>query len=333
MSSSTSNSDRDRPVRVILMVILFIAAMEGFTRTTLVRMSKDLRRFKEFDGAAERLVHRPGIRIALIGNSATDRGVEHEVIERRLETLGLNEVHVDRFVADSARAQDWYYIVKEYFVRAERRPDLFVFTFFGANLENNNNLEVGRLAQHFARIEDWPELTDDLPGLEDRAQFILSKGWATFAFSDRIKKRVLEAVCPGYRPFTKRMNDVAKIHLQKVEKLRPQSAQEPERRFAALRRLLAMLRREHLESCFVAFPSLRNTTGVSANGGGRQPYAIDLEARRLIAKAGFPLLDLRKVEGLTPDMYEDALHLLEPGRPIYSRRLADALAPLVVSDR
>jgi hypothetical protein len=293
-------------------------------------MSKDLRRFRRYDEAAEQLVHRPGVRIALVGNSVTDRGVEHGVVERRLAVLGVKDVHVDRFVADSARVRDWYYIVKEYFVRAHRTPDLFVFTFFGNNFDNTS-LELGRLAQNFTRLDDWDDLKSDLPRFDDRIQFLLSKCSATIAYSDRIKERVLEVACPGYRSFIRRVNAVATAQLKENEKPWPESARNRSGRFAALGRLLMMLRRENVNSCFVAFPTLSKAGAGGVTTG--QPYTIDPDVRRLIAEAGFSLLDLRKMADLKPSMYEDPLHLLATGRPIYSRHLADALAPVIQGGR
>ena len=307
------------------MVSLGLASLEGFTRLVLVPASKDLKRFDSYDEAAARLVAQAGSRIALIGNSTTDRGVNHAAIQERLAALGAQEVHVDRFVADSSHVQDWYYILNEYFLRPDRSPDLIVITFYGSNLRDGG-IEVGRLAQSFARLADWPELTADLPRLEDQAQFLVAKGSATVAYMDRIKMRILGAIVPGYVAFTNRMNDVAKAHSGGVGKGPAPPGGSAGDQLTGLCRLLSTLRRHHLAACFVAFPTLVPPSAMVAGG---YPYALDPTEQRLIAAVGFPLLDLRKVEGLDPAMYEDELHLLEPGRLIYSRRLAEALAPFV----
>jgi hypothetical protein len=95
MSSSTSSSEPaaaappapraplvDR--RVALGVLLVVAVLELFTRVRLFEMSKDFRRFRGYDARAAALEATGGTRLALIGNSATDRGVDVKTLETAL---------------------------------------------------------------------------------------------------------------------------------------------------------------------------------------------------------------------------------------------------------
>src|SRR5262245_94666 len=129
MSSSTSSSDRAPWVpllsrKVWLGVLLLFGALEIFTRVSLHGRSKDFRRFGGYPAAAAALVGTPGAqRIAFIGNSATDRGVDPRVVEAAFAGRGRPTV-AGLFVADQSRVDTWRYIFERYFARPERNPDL-----------------------------------------------------------------------------------------------------------------------------------------------------------------------------------------------------------------
>ena len=57
----------------------------------------------------------------------------------------------------------------------------------------------------------------------------------------------------------------------------------------------------------------------------RAAYPIDPKVLGMIADAGMLHLDLRHMDELSTEMYEDAVHLNEGGIPIYTRRLAHEL--------
>src|SRR5256885_16852245 len=81
MRSSTSSSDRWRVAACLLVAAL---ALEGVPRLLVFPRSKDFRRFAGYDDAARTLVLAPGFRVALVGNSATERGVDPRALEREL---------------------------------------------------------------------------------------------------------------------------------------------------------------------------------------------------------------------------------------------------------
>lgn len=301
-------------MRLLLVLLVVFAGLEIVTRELLMPRSRDFVRFAGYPRRAEELVGADGLRIAFVGNSATQRGFDPARFVAELPNPAGRPVHVDVFVADGAEINTWHYLMKQAFWRRNLNPDWFVVTFFGSALEDGNIIEIGRLARFFTERDDWPDLfTLDLPTYSERAEFLLSSGWATFAARDRIRKRVLSAVVPDYKDFAE------DLHAQ-----RPHTAAPPPttpRTCKVLERFLTAAKEHGNRICFVAFPT--RPVGV-------QPvYEINPEVPRLIHAAGMALLDLRSVPGLSAEHYEDDYHLTPAGAAIYTGYLTRMIAPIV----
>ncbi|HZU83110.1 MAG TPA: hypothetical protein VE987_09350, partial [Polyangiaceae bacterium] len=304
----------------VALLVLFVA-LEGFTRCELFRMSKDFRRFSGYDARAEALARSDAFRIALVGNSATDRGVDPDVVVSTIRAESGRDVDVDLFVADRSRINTWRYMLKRYFFARGRHADLIVVTFYEDDLDDGNDVEIGRLAQFFTSPSDWPGVFRvDLPALDDRVDFVLSSAWATFAARDRVNQRVLTAVVPGYKPYMDGVNAAVFEHARRHA--RPATPAGPVTD-EALALLLADARRSGDALCFVAYPTL--TTGE------RSPYEVSPQALATIERGGAAYVDLRHIPEIRPEDYADEVHLNEVGRLLYSQRLAEALAPIVRS--
>jgi hypothetical protein len=300
--------------KVWLGLLLFLAALEILTRTSLHNRSKDFRRFAGYGDKAAALVATPGVqRLALIGNSATDRGVDPRVVEADLARAG-RPTAAELFVADQSRIDTWRYVFERYFARPERNPDLVVVTFYENDLEDGNPIEIGRLAQFFTGVRDWPELFRvNLRTIDERASFVVSSLSATYAASDRIRERLLEALVPGFRGYSERVNEIVFQHERRRHVAAPKAAT-----FRALESLLDRAAGRGVKLCFVAYPTLVT--------GERTPYELEPALVDLLARRGIRLIDLRRVPGLGPEFYADEVHLTEAGRARFSAVLAEALA-------
>lgn len=310
----------DRWVWIVLLLIF--ASLEIFTRTWLFSASKDFRRFRSYPERARVLSEAPrGLRIGLIGNSATDRGVDARVVEEALDRAG-KPARADLFVADQSRIDTWRFVFERFFAAPGLRPDLVVVTFYEDDLEDGNPIEIGRLAQFFTTVHDWPEVMSvNLHHVDDGVTFVLSSGWATFAASDRVRERLLETLVPDFRSHSERVNDVLFEH-QRRRGPAGRSTRTPS--FVALRRLLDRAAETGIGLCFVAYPTL------DAAEGSR--YELSPGLLEVLQNAGAGLLDLRSVPALGPEYYADDVHLTEPGRQIYSRMLGGALASAIVDE-
>jgi hypothetical protein len=297
-------------------LLALFAALELFCRLVLYPASKDFIRFREYPARAASLAARPGNRIVLVGNSATEDGVDLAMLTANLEARGLPSVQADMFVADGSEITTWRFMLERYFWKAGLRPDHVVINFFGPLLTDQADKDLGRLAQFFTEHSDWPELfRTDLSDLPSRLEFAVSAGWATYAARERIKARLLAGLVPDYRAFETRLAAEAARHAR----LTTAAAAPGVGGYRALRRLLERARESETTIHFVAFPMRAS--------GSRPSYELDPEAEHVLWAGGADLIDLRQMPDLNPqDDYRDMIHLNERGRPKFSRRLAEVLA-------
>jgi hypothetical protein len=298
---------------VLLTVVAALAALEAFTRTRLFHASKDLSRFATYAGRARALCAAPGRRVAFIGNSATERGID------TAEFAALTGTTADAFVADASQVATWSWMLEAEFWSQRLSPDVVVLNFYEPGLDDARRLELGRLAQFFTSRRDWPDLfRDDVTAFDDRVDFAVASLWATYAVRDRIKERALDLV-PGYARYLKLQNDVLLRH----DRGSADAAPAPTRR--ALARLLERARAHGTHLLFVFYP-LRRYVGEATPAPGPE------EAVRMIDAAGMDYLDLRKVPGLEERHYEDLIHLGPAGRAIYTRYLAEKARMIVAGN-
>jgi hypothetical protein len=316
MSSSTSSSEparRGRKLRIALMIVAALVLVEWGTRVTLIPGTSDLTRYRAFPERARDLATARGTSIAFIGNSVTDR-IQLEDMRREWQALTGASPNTGKFIAYYSNLTTWYWMSNQYFLKRGLEPDLIVVTYFEGNaLADSEVMDVGNLALFFTDSEDRASLFEhDLTTLEHRTSYLLSSASEAFAARDRIRDRLLNFI-PGYRPYATTVNDINFEH----EKRRKLAAAQP-RTFHTLERFLADARQAGITVCFVAFP-------MRPENGRHESYIIHPRAREMIANSGMIHLDMRHMDELTVAMYEDNVHLNARGRPIYTRRFAQAL--------
>src|SRR5437016_4266163 len=116
MSSSISSSDfRSKSsthgkmiCRVALVVLAFFVALEIFTRQVLLPNSLDFARFASYPAAAETLCQQPGQRLAFVGNSATQRGIDPKRLGANLADSSKPPIHAEYFLVDGSMINTWH---------------------------------------------------------------------------------------------------------------------------------------------------------------------------------------------------------------------------------
>lgn len=300
-------------MRALAVAAALLLGLELVTRFYLFDASKDLSRFRSYPARASRLARADGFRLALVGNSATEEGVDAERLGAELSRALGRSVAADEFTADSSHLVTWRWMIERYFWAPEERADLVVLPFFGASLADGNADEIGRLAQFFTTVADWPEvMRADLHQLPDRLDFALSAVWATYAVRDRIEQRLFTALLPGYRDYVPWQD--AGVRLRAPSRPRAQS-------FARLDGVMALADRRGTPLCFVAVPT--RDSAVDA--------AFAAPALRHLAEVGACAIDLQDhlALGIGPEDFRDAIHLRERGRLVLTDRLGSELAPVV----
>lgn len=306
-------------LRVLVVLLVLFGALEVFTRAYLYPNSVDFSRFATYPERARDLAHSPGVRVAMIGNSATEKGLDTAVLRDELKRRGV-KASVDKFIADSSHVDEWYYMLKRYFFDPGNVPDVFVITDYQDRFEDGARIDIGRLAQFFTGPEDWDEVfEEDLETFDERVEFGISSVWATFAARDRLKSRLLDLVVPNYEDYAQYQNMEALRH---NELLARDTGESSRRRVThhALHRLIDAIQANGAEAIFVAFPTRPS--------GPRPPYRLRPTTVEIMRAGSSDLIDLRRVPGLERDSYADELHLATPrARALYSRELGKALTP------
>lgn len=320
MSSSTSGLDvaigrRARAVRIALMLLVAVALLEGVTRLVLMPASKDLSRYDTYAARARDLVAAPAPRVALIGNSISERGVQLDMLRHEWQAQTGTPLSVDMFIAYGSGVNTWYWMVAQDFWKQNIKPDLLILTYHGSRLTDSNPMDIGSIAQFFTDTGDRSALFEhDLTTLEHRVDYLLSSTSQTFATRDRIRERTLNLI-PGYAAFTTASNAVNFNHEQRRESQGPKATYT----YRAFHRFVERARLEGTQVCFVAFPMRPTEPDAVA-------YELESEVLDAISAAGMLHLDLRHMKGLSSAMYEDSFHLNAEGQPIYTRKLAEELA-------
>jgi hypothetical protein len=317
-SSFTSSSEaapRGRAVRIGLMILAALALIEWSTRAAWLPGSTDMNDYRSFEERAQSLVAAPAPRFVFIGDSVTDR-VELELMEEEWQIATGDALATDKFIAYDSNLTTWYWIADQAFWKRDLRPDLIVVTYYHeVGLADSESRDVSNLAQFFTDSGDRPELfANDVTTIRQRAEYLLSSASLAFAMRDRIRDRTLNQFY-RYRPFATSINEV-NFQLEKEQSAGP--ANKPQT-FHALRRFVTRARQEGVNVCFVAFRP-------RPEPAGPVEYDIHPEALQIIADAGMLHLDLRDMDVLGADKYEDNVHLNEAGRQIYSRRLSREIA-------
>ena len=303
---------------MVLGVALLLGGLELFTRTVLYRMSGDFERFPSYPKQARELAGRPGVRVALIGNSATEEGIDQRKLASLLSQQISGPAQVTAFTADSSEIITWRAMANEVFWRTKAVPDVMVVTFFGHDLEDGASVELGRVAQFFTHVSDWPDLfSNELTTSSARIEFVLSSAWGTYAVRERIKQRVLSVVVPGFREFEPRLNDLSRRYGTHGVS----NTAAPQANYRALDRLLESASLHGVKVVLVAFP--RNGTHTT----------IDPAIEKLAASRGAALLDMQPLTHIPPEQYRDSIHLRSAGREVYTELFARALAPLLPSQK
>jgi len=314
MSSSTSSSSVDPLLKIVLSLLVLLVVLETITRTVLFPMSLDFGRFGSYGQRADALQSQAGLRVAFIGNSATEAGIDVGVLKDTLSTSGVLVPNIELFLADGSGINTWRSMMNRYFWQRGNAPDLIVITFFGPGLDDAREFEVGRLAQFFTDLEDGPELFQfDLVTTGQRIEWVLDSVWATYAVRDRIKDRVLSLFVPNYKEYATAMHDA--VNRDALKKGWPRRSAMKSHH--SLQSVLRCARQFGSHLLFVAYP-MRETE-----------YTVDPEALRLIRDFGADYLDMRDRIHLEHTLYQDTYHLTTTGKPIYTKRFAEVLAPML----
>ena len=261
--------------------------------------------------------------LLFLGSSMIRHGVDVDALEPVLAAQGVapGTFAFSFIYPDASDILDWTYLY-HHLGPAAAQPDVIVINFAGDRLQDvhPNPQQVRRIARHHTSLRDVPAaFTRDFTTLSQRAEFLLSKTFVSFAHRERVRMRLM-ATLPLYRQTQRSLNEtqLAQASVATPAAVTPAATPAPGR-YTRLKRFLAEIDTRSVRVVFVATPV-------------RDPYRIDPALRTLLTDEGAELIDTRSVPGLPPAVFDDALHLSPEGAEIYSRALAEKLAPVLETE-
>jgi hypothetical protein len=314
MSASTYTSGvaaavrRGSPRRGLWLALALAALLgvaEGGVRLVLGYVSQDLRHIGEIPRIAERLGEASGLRVLFLGNSLTRTDIDPAVFEQTLAGLHGGRVASDRVHPDDTKIGEWYYTLKNYFIRAGHAPDVVVLGFVGRQVEDFGAIEPSRLATSYGGLGHAGEFfREDIPDFGGRVEFLLSSFSVAFAQREKVKNRLLAAVVPYYDESATRVNRT----LQKNGKEGGTT-----RTYRRLEKLVDMAAGSGVHLVLISMPQ-------------PEPYPVDEDIFPRLRAKGMTYIDCRTIEGLRAEHFPDGYHLRAEGARIFSRELAHRMA-------
>lgn len=300
--------------RVVLCLLLLLGVCEAAMRLYGSRLSQDVRHLEQFEALAARISAPPQsgeTRVLFLGNSLTRYGVDVDEFSRVLTAAGPGAVRVERMIPDNTALADWSYAYRSFFADCGRAPDVLVIGFAEGHLADAPSRHPERLARYYCRLPHLAELCRrDLLTIDARTGFMLAGMSSLFCHRDRIERRVLDLVIPGYQEGIQDLNR----RLTRGQRRTPTAPT-----FDRLRQLLALARRDGVEVILAAMPV-------------PDPYDLDPELWEIAEECGARLIDCRHVPGIKTEMFPDGLHMDDRAARLYTRYLARAwLSPRLVA--
>lgn len=294
--------------KVLLMVVAGLLLGEAGMRCLQNRLSIDVGHLRSFQSKAAELTSAPSHpQILFLGNSMTRYGISPDAFTQEFIDRTGNAPATIKINPDNTALADWFYAYRNFFFETGRAPDFLVLGFEGGHLRDKPTIHPGRLAQYYCDLGDWPELCRyDLKTFEDRAAYLLCSVSSMVSNRDRLQRRLLDTLIPGYRDGSQELNT-------RQTRLAERSLPAPT--YNRLHEFLEMTRRQRVTVVLAAMPIAT-------------PYTLDSELLKLLEAEHVRLVDCRNIPGVVPAMFPDGVHMTSDASLLYSRFLADALAEI-----
>ena len=286
MNLSTSSFNGLKTALVVLALLLVV---EAGMRWLEPHLSADVAHIESIPQIVSQF-GQTGHNLLFLGSSITRHGVDVDALEPVLAAEGVapRAFSLSFIYPDASDILDWTYLYGHYLSPPAAQPDVIIVNFAGDRLEDveANPQQVRRIARHHTSLRDVPAaFTRDFTTLSQRAEFLLSKTFVSFAHRERVRMRLM-ATLPLYRQTQRSLNEtqLAQASVATPAAVTPTT---PEGRYTRLKRFLAEIDTRSVRVVFVATPV-------------RDPYRIDPALRTLLTDEGAELIDTRSVPGLPP---------------------------------
>lgn len=303
-------------LKVLIVVAAALLACEASLRVLEERTSDEYRRIASFTERAARLVSQPAEpRVLVIGNSLADDGLKADIFLDEMRALGQHDAAFDVFALPGSEMCEWYWLFRSLFADRQERPDIVMLS--AATFNDFRAVTISRLAAITDTAFYLDLLAADLPDFEERAAFLHSTAFRSFAGRDRVQKSILTAIVPHYQQ--------GRIQQQKLLR---QSMETPPPS------LIVPSANAHDYSRLVRFLNLADEFDVKVVLLAMpltDYYELDRELVDIIRQRNVTMLDCRRMENITADSFYDGVHLHAEAAKIFSRQLARRFVSEVMS--
>ena len=327
MPSSTSTFRQE--LKVVVVVLVVLACVEGFMRKVWPRFSSELRDIAGYAVQADTLAAADAQRVLILGNSMTVCDLDIPALREQLTARLDRDVAIEAIAMDGAAITEWYHIAKSNFARPDRMPDVIVLNYHVADPTNPASFDWGVRDESYINQErlvyylspaDMIEAIDAFETFGDKCHFV--HGWLcrSVAGRGRIRRLMLSKAVPGYQQSLTRFRRL------------------PQNRWITDKQARAAERAGAPEAEPPTYDRLTKLIGLGADRGTKMilvvmPYEdqahVDPDLAALAAQRGISIIDLRSPAALTDQMWTDRAHLNDDGKGVFTPIYAEALAPLL----
>jgi len=292
---------------VVFFLAIFLLLVELGIRQIEPRLSRDLAHIRHLPEVAASLRNHQGTKVLVMGNSLTRKAIEPTMLATGLESHGRASPKLFFFTPDGTSIINWDYGLRRYFLHADAKPDEIYIGTGPLHLHDHRD-EASRLAAYYVDRTDLPRVWhEDLPGWEQRCEFILSRLSVLHASRARIKPHVFGTLIPHYFDVEQAINNQRAVAMQRTGQLKDSTPT-----YDHLATLLATCREAGIRVTLFSIPLPGS-------------YQDPMEAVKLIRSNQARWLSLAPTPGFTASHFPDGYHLNDEGARLFTTALLNAL--------
>lgn len=288
--------------RVVMFLVLCVLLAEGGMRMIEKQLSKDIEHIRSLPEVARKMRDHDGKKVLFIGNSLTRCSIVPDILREQMVRSGAHNPALFFFIPDATSAGNWDYGFRRYFLNAGAVPDEVFIGTGPRHLADRTGGDASRLGAFYVPQDQIVRaMRQDVPGWEQKCEFMLARFSILYASRSKVKPRVFGPMIPDYFDMEQWVND------QRNSGSREESTAADS--FLHLDALLELLQREKVSAHVFTIPQPKH-------------YDLDDEARNIIGARGARLHHLANLPSISITHFNDGYHLDAKGAEIFSHALA-----------
>lgn len=248
--------------------------------------------------------------IIFLGNSLTNNAIDTNIVENQLNNNSNFTLQTSKITPDATALSDWYCIYKNQIQSLSSPPEYLIIGFAWAQLSDQYPVNPARLGGFFCTLNDLKNLEET--GLSHHQQALRFLAGATshvYVNREAIRNRILDILIPDYQTITQNLNQVDNARQSDSTK------NVSNYTYNVFERLIHSIQAKGTQVILVSMPVIGD-------------YTLDKEIHTVAGKLNIKLLDMRKIETITPDMFKDSIHLNQHGQNLFSKAISQHISKL-----